>query len=530
MTVDKTPAWQHLCAHYLARKDIPLQKLFAEDENRFANFSLALDDLLVDFSKTSLTKETVLLLCDLAQQAGVFAYRDSMFGGDLINQSESRAVLHTALRADSSAKILCDGENIMPQIIAEREKMLQFAKACRCGEAKTASGETFLDVVHIGIGGSDLGPAMATAALRPYHDGPRLHFVSNMDCAHIADTLAALDARRTLILISSKSFTTTETMLNAHIARQWLGQSIGEENIALHMAAMTAKPEKARQFGLERIFTYGEWVGGRYSLWGSAGLPLAIAIGEEHFLQFLRGAGELDLHFLNAPPEKNIPLMLGLLGIWHRNFCGYQTRAVLPYLQRLHLLPAYLQQLDMESNGKHVLHNGDAVTTSTVPVVWGTAATNAQHAYFQMLHQGTDIIPGEFIAAVRGHDSKVVENEESQQLLMANCFAQSAALLNGDNDTDKPPHRRFKGGRPSVTILFLQLTPYALGRLLALCEHRTFVEGAIWGVNSFDQWGVELGKTFATRLYDKITDDTKDEDSSTRGLVEYYNRYLTGSK
>lgn len=525
--IDKTAAWKALQAHYAARRGVPLRQLFAEDGRRFEKFSLSLDDLLLDFSKTSLNADTVALLCNLAEQAEVSARRDAMFAGEAVNASEAQAALHVALRAGAADDFTCAGKSLMPPIIAARRAMLDFAEDCRCGHLTGGGDEAFSDVVNIGIGGSDLGPAMAVAALRPYHDGPRLHFVSNMDGAHLVDTLAGLVARRTLILISSKTFTTAETMHNARRAREWLAAGVGEANTEKHLVAMTAAPARAQAFGVPRIFSYGDWVGGRYSLWGAVGLPLALAIGKERFLEFLDGARGMDEHFLQAPPAKNLPLMFGLLGVWHRNFCAYPTRAVLPYAQRLHLLPAYLQQLDMESNGKHVLQNGEAATTATAPVVWGTAASNAQHAYFQMLHQGTDIVPGEFIVAAQGHET----DDERQKLLVGNCLAQSAALCFGEESANNPPHRHFAGGRPSVTLLCRQFTPYSLGRLLALFEHRTFVEGAIWGVNSFDQWGVELGKTLAARLHKTLAEErpAEHEDSSTQGLIQHWRR-LAGGK
>ena len=352
------------------------------------------------------------------------------------------------------------------------------------------------------------GPQMAAAALRDFHNGPRLHFVSNVDETALADALAELDARRTFVIISSKSFATEETMQNARRAAEWLAAKVGD--VSRHLAAATAAPEKARRFGAGKIFVCENWTGGRYSIWGAAGLPLALAFGKKHFLDFLAGARRMDEHFLSAPARENLPQMLGMLGIWHRNICRYPTRAVLPYSHRLRMLPAYLQQLDMESNGKQTGANGAALKTAAAPVVWGAEGTCAQHSFFQMLHQGADIAPCEFILAGGG------------ARLAANCLAQSAALMSGAQA--KEPHRRFLGGRPSITILFEKITPFSLGRLLALFEHRTFVEGAVWGVNSFDQWGVELGKTWAACLREKFDGDAADEDSSTRGLLAHYQK------
>ena len=524
-----SPAWRALSEHGKRQKHVSLPGLFSEDARRFEKFSLRLDDLLLDVSKTSLSETTLKLLFELAKERGVFTLRDSMFAGDKINRSEDRAVLHCALRAAEEASIFCDGKNIVPQVIAERRAMLDFAEQCRSGEFAAADGKPFSDVVNIGIGGSDLGPAMAVAALRPYHDGLRAHFVANMDGADLADTLAQLDAQRTLIVVSSKTFTTIETMTNAEMAKQWLVKHNASPD--QHLAAATAAADKARQFGAGQVFAYGEWVGGRCSLWGAVGLPLALAVGKKHFLQFLSGAREMDAHFISAAPEHNIPLVLALVGVWHRNFCNFPTRAVLPYDQRLHLLPAYLQQLDMESNGKSVSRDAhenakesgtSESTAATSPVVWGSAGTNAQHAYFQMLHQGTDIVPCEFIIAAEGHE----KDDNQHKWLLANCFAQSAALMQGDDNPALPPQRRFPGNRPSVTILHRKLTPHSLGRLIALCEHRTFAEGCIWGVNSFDQWGVELGKvlakTFRPQLdadFQQSTEESDPKDSSTNGLL-----------
>ena len=447
-------AWALLASHWRSRQQDTIGALFAADDGRFDKFSLCLNNLLLDFSKTTLNDESVRLLLQLAATVKIEARRDAMFAGGIANDSEGRAALHTALRADGG-EISVNGEAVLPEIRQQRLAMLAYAKQCRRAEITATNGDAYTDVVNIGIGGSDLGPAMATAALAPYHDGPRLHFVSNMDGAHLADTLLGLDAKRTLLVVSSKTFTTMETLTNAVAARQWLSAALGEDDARLHIVAVTAEAGRAADFGVSQVFPYWEWVGGRYSLWGAVGLPLALAIGASHFEQFLAGARAMDEHFVAAPAAKNLPLMLGLVGVWHRNICGYPTRAVLPYSQRLNLLPMYLQQLDMESNGKNILQDGQPTPTSTAPVVWGGVGTNAQHAYFQMLHQGTDIVPCEFIAAARCHE----RNEGQHKLLLANCLAQSAALAFGDNSADKPSHSQFAGNRPSVTVLYEQLTP-----------------------------------------------------------------------
>lgn len=490
-----------------------LPQLFTDDPRRFEKFSLTLDDLLLDFSKTALTENAVALLLQLADAAGVAARRDAMFAGDIVNDSEQRAALHVALRGGRNENIK-GMENVTADVLAQRRDMLDYAEQCRDGRLTAADGGRFSNVVNIGIGGSDLGPAMAAAALAPYRDGLRPHFVSNMDGAHLADTLAHLDAKRTLVIISSKTFTTRETLENAARARDWLAANNAAAD--QHLVAVTAAADKAQAFGCGRVFSYASWVGGRYSLWGAVGLPLALAIGAAPFGEFLAGGRDTDVHFCTAPMRQNLPLMLGLVGVWHRNACGYPTRAVLPYDQRLRLLPEYLQQLDMESNGKPAMH-------ATAPVVWGTAGTNAQHAYFQMLHQGTDIVPCEFLLAARA----TAADNEQHRLLVANCLAQSAALMHGDDDENKPPHRRFAGNRPSVTLLYRELTPRTLGRLIALFEHRAFVEGVLWGINSFDQWGVELGKTLANALHSRLDEDSGDsgDDSSTRGLLGHYRKF-----
>ena len=500
-------AWRALRAHRTAHKNISLMQLFDEDPRRFARFSLQMDDLLLDFSKTTVSAETAKLLIRLAEESGIADRRNKMFAGEIINESEQRPAAHVALRANNG------------EIVAARTKMLQFAEECRAGKIAAADGAKFTDIVNIGIGGSHLGPAMAAAALHPYCGGLRPHFISNMDGANAADILATLDARRTLILVSSKTFTTAETIENATRAKKWLAAAVGKPAAAKQILAATAAPMRAKKFGAGQIFAYSDSVGGRYSLWGAVGLPLALAIGKKNFLAFLEGARAMDIHFAKTPLRKNLPVMLALTGVWHRNFCGYATRAVLPYDWRLRFLPAYLQQLDMESNGKNVLQNGEQMRDKTAPVVWGSPGTDAQHAYFQFLHQGTDIAPCEFIVATHGH-----ENRAQHKLLFANCIAQAAALMRGEKS--ESPQQKLAGGRPSITIMYRKLTPYSLGRLLALFEHRAFAEGVLWGVNSFDQWGVELGKVFARRLHPAVASSKyrADEDASTRGLLAHYHQ------
>jgi glucose-6-phosphate isomerase len=427
----------------------------------------------------------------------------------------------------------------MPEVRDVLKRMGEFADGIRGGTIRGATGKTITDIVNIGIGGSDLGPAMTTLAMSPYHDGPRAHFVSNIDGAHIADTLAGLDPATTLIIIASKTFTTIETMTNARTARKWIADALGEKAVGQHFAAVSTALDKVDAFGIpaDRIFGFWDWVGGRYSIWSAIGLPLMIAIGPDNFGRFLDGAHAMDEHFRKAPFKKNLPIMLGLVGYWHRAISGYTSVAVIPYDQRLARLPAYLQQLDMESNGKGVTVDGKPVSGPTGPVVWGEPGTNGQHAFFQLLHQGTDTIPVEFIVAAKGHEPHL---DNQHEMLLANCLAQSEALMRGrtldeasaqlaEKNMAKSevkriaPHRVFTGNRPSITIIYDKLDPYALGRLIALYEHRVFVEAQLFGINAFDQWGVELGKELATELLPVVTGEAnpKDKDASTQGLVAH---------
>ena len=535
-------AWADLSAHRTRTASQHLRELFAADDKRFATFSARLDDLLLDYSKTAVTPETMELLVALAEAADVEAKRDAMFAGEPINTTEGRAVLHTALRNQSGNPVMVDGVDVMPEVNAVLERMSAFAQGIRSGTIAASDGGRFTDVVNIGIGGSDLGPVMATLALAPYHDGPRLHYVSNVDGAHIADTLAKLDPARTLVIVASKTFTTIETMTNAATARRWIAGALGEEAVARHFAAVSTALDKVAAFGIQpdRIFGFWDWVGGRYSVWSAIGLPVMIAIGPENFRAFLAGAHAMDEHFRTAPLAKNLPVLFGLIGLWHRETCGYPARAVLPYDQRLARLPAYLQQLDMESNGKRVHKAGGAVTRPTGPLVWGEPGTNGQHAFFQLLHQGTDIIPCEFLVAAEGHEPELAHQH---RLLLANCLAQSEAMMKGRTLEEAKaqlakqglspeavehlaPHKVFPGNRPSVTIAYRKLDPFTLGRLIALYEHRVFVEAAVFDINAFDQWGVELGKELATALLPVIEGKAPAEahDASTAGLA----RYLTG--
>lgn len=537
-------AFDALAAHRDTLGSTTLRALFSTDPQRFERLSLKESDLLIDLSKNRLTVETVALLVDLARAADVGGRRDAMLRGERINVTENRAVLHTALRAAPDADIRVDGVNVVPLVRAELARCFAFAEAVRSGRIASSSGAPFTDVVNIGIGGSDLGPVMAVEALRPCHDGPRLHFVSNVDGAHLADVLKGLDPARTLILVASKTFTTIETMTNARSARTWLARALGESAVSGHFAAVSTAREKVEAFGIpaSRMFGFWDWVGGRYSVWSSIGLPLMIAIGPERFAEFLAGGHAMDRHFREAEPKKNLPMLLGLIGIWHRNLCGHPSRAVIPYAQRLSRFPAYLQQLDMESNGKRVTREGEAVAMPTGPIVWGEPGTNGQHAFFQLIHQGTDIIPVEFLLGAKGEDDPAHKARSSEvdsgsredlafekalsahhPLLVANCLAQSQALMRGRTlaEAGGNPHRVFPGDRPSITIVFERLTPFVLGQLIALYEHRVFVEAAIWNINAYDQWGVELGKELATKLEGPVkTGEGLDAlDGSTAGLI-----------
>jgi glucose-6-phosphate isomerase len=528
--------------HWSEEAPRDMRAAFAADSQRFQNFSAQLDGFLLDWSKCNVSRRTIQLLQLLATSADIARKRDAMFAGAPINSTENRAVLHIALRNRSNRPVLADGKDVMPAVNDVLKRMAAFATGLRAGTIGAAGGAKFTDVVNIGIGGSDLGPAMATLALAPYHDGPRLHFVSNVDGAHIADTLSRLDPATTLIIVASKTFTTIETMTNAQTARRWIVQHLGEAAVAAHFAAISTALDKVGAFGIgaDRTFGFWDWVGGRYSIWSAIGLPLMIAIGAQDFGEFLDGAHALDEHFRTAPFEANLPVLLGLLGVWHRNVCGYGSRAVIPYDQRLQRLPAYLQQLDMESNGKRVTRAGEAVAEKTGPAVWGEPGTNGQHAFFQLLHQGTDVIPVEFLIAAESHEPDLAVHHN---LLVANCLAQSAALMKGRTQEEAAaqlkiagksaaeverlaPHRVFEGNRPTLTIAYRKLTPYVLGQIIALYEHRVFVEAAIWDINPFDQWGVELGKELATGLLPVVEGRAPSAglDGSTAGLIAHLDR------
>ncbi len=511
-----------------AVKDRAILSLF-DDPTRAATFSVQTGDVLFDYSKTNIDAAARDALLALIDATDVPARRDAMFAGEKINQTEGRAVLHTALRNVDGGGVMVDGHDVMPGISVTLDRMRGFADTVRDSD--------ITDVVNIGIGGSDLGPAMAVQALSPYHDGPRCHFVSNVDGAHIADTLRGLDAKTTLVIVASKTFTTIETMTNARTARAWMIDHGGDP--ARQFAALSTAQDKTDAFGIDpaQVFGFEDWVGGRYSVWGPIGLSLMIAIGPRAFHAFLRGGQSMDRHFCAAAPFENMPMLLALVGIWHNQICGYATRAVLPYDQRLGQLPAYLQQLEMESNGKSTQMDGTAVPFDTGPVVWGAPGTNGQHAFYQLIHQGTRVIPCDFMIAANGHEPDLAHHHK---LLIANCLAQSEALMRGRSlheaseimsakgltgaELDRQArHRVFPGNRPSTTLSYPLLDPFTLGQIIALYEHRVFVEGVILGINSFDQWGVELGKELATSLQ-PIVDGTAPadtKDGSTAALVAF---------
>lgn len=530
--------WRDLKRHGAEAAGMSLRELFAEDQTRFETFSLRLEDLLVDFSKNLVTAETMRLLRHLAERSGLAERRSEMVSGEKINASENRAALHTALRAPKGTVIKVDGQDVVPEIHAVLKRVLDFAEAVRAGTITGQTGQAFRDVVHIGIGGSVLGPAMITQALAPYHhDRVRVHFVSNVDGADLHDRLRGLDPARTLFLIASKTFTTQETMLNAATARRWITEALGEDAVDKHFAALSSNLEKVRAFGISeaRAFGFWDWVGGRYSTWSAVGLPIAIAVGADRFNELLSGAHAMDRHFISAPLDQNIPVTLGLIGVWYRSILGYASSAIIPYDQRLNRLTAHLQQVDMESNGKSRRLDGSAVTVPTAGILWGEAGTNVQHSFFQLLHQGVDIVPVDFIVAARPHEDLAGHHD----LLLANCLAQSQALMLGRSREEAEslmltegmdpaqaralaPHRAFAGNRPSTTILYQSLTPRTLGMLIALYEHKVFVQGVLWGINSFDQWGVELGKELANQLLPAVQGGASgpNTDGSTRGLLD----------
>ena len=512
--------WNALKANYSKNRFRKINDLF-NDQKRFESFNAESAGVFLDFSKTNIDLEAKKLLIKLVTNCGFHEKRKSMFSGEVVNPSENRAALHFALRDRQSVKMLKNSSFVLG-VHNTLGRMKEFANQIRSGATSSSSGEKFSDVINIGIGGSDLGPRMTTNALIPYCDGPKCHFIANVDSAEVADTLKQLNPKKTLLIIVSKTFKTVETMTNAKSVISWLRQSIPDE-IGKHLVAVTSAPTEAKNLNIsaDRIFEFSSTVGGRYSIWGPVGLPLMLSIGPKFFEEFLSGAAEIDSHFLNAELESNLPVLMGITGIWHRNICEYPTRAVLPYEHRLRLLPAYLQQLDMESNGKRVCTTGQTLELESVPIVWGATGTNSQHAFFQMLHQGTSVVPCEFLISAKGHEESLRHHHD---LLIANCLAQSEALMKGESYESTVLNQNFRecpGNRPSITILFELLTPKLLGSLIALFEHRTFVEGIVWNVNSFDQWGVELGKKMSEKLLPAVKSQSDNAllNGSTAGLL-----------
>jgi glucose-6-phosphate isomerase len=546
------PAHDALVAHRAEIAEIHVADLFANDPNRFADFQVRLDDLLFDYSKHPVTRETMGLLFDLARAAKFDARRAALFAGEIVNVTEHRPALHMALRNLTDRPMMArdsDGtsRDVMGDVRAERARVAAFATKIRTGVLRGATGEPFTDIVNIGIGGSDLGPAMGARALAPYgQKGLAAHFVSNVDGADIGDTLRTLDAARTLFIVSSKTFTTQETMTNAATARAFVAGALGEQAVGDHFAAVSTQLDKVAAFGIgrDRVFGFWDWVGGRYSMWSAIGLGLTILIGPDKFEDFLRGGQDVDLHFRDTPMEHNIPALMGLLGVWQRNFWHRATQAVIPYDQRLGRFPAYLQQLDMESNGKSVTLGGSPAPLATGPVVFGEPGTNGQHAFFQLLHQGTEVVPIDFLVAAEPTDA----DAHHHALLVANCFAQGEALMRGRSRKEVEailtkqgmapdairalaPHKVFSGDRPSSTFLYRKLDPHALGRLVALYEHKIFTQSVIWDINPFDQWGVELGKELANRLAPIVEDaskSTSELDGSTAGLIGWRRTLMAG--
>ncbi len=540
-----TRSWKKLKDHYRDVDSLHMKDLFSRDPTRFDAYSIQFEDIIVDYSKNRITAETLRLLFDLADVCEVRNAVESMFSGDPINETENRAVLHTALRNRSNTPVLVDGRDVMPAVNEVLGRMKAFSQRVRAGEWKGYSGDAITDIVNIGIGGSDLGPVMVTECLRPYAlPGLSTHFVSNVDGTHLVETLKGLRPETTLFLIASKSFTTQETMTNAFSAREWfLGSAGNPEHIAKHFVAISTNADKVRDFGIhpDNMFEFWDWVGGRYSLWSAIGLSIACFVGFDRFEELLSGAHAMDRHFRETPFERNIPVILALLGIWYTNFFAAETEAILPYDQSMHRFPAYFQQANMESNGKSTNRSGQRPDYSTGPVIWGEPGTNGQHAFYQLIHQGTRLVPADFLAPA------VSQNPvgEHHRILLSNFFAQTEALMNGktlDEATAElrregkseedirrlAPHKVFEGNRPTNSILFKKLTPRVLGSLIALYEHKIFVQGVIWNIFSFDQWGVELGKQLAGRILPELRHDqpVTSHDSSTNGLINYYKKLI----
>ena len=540
-----SPAWQALNEHFQEIFPLQMRDMFAEDPKRFDNFSLKFNDFLLDYSKQRVSKKTMDLLISLARQSEIETWREKMFSGEKINFTENRAVLHTALRNRSNKPVLVDGKDVMPEINRVLAQMRKFSDSVRGGQWLGYTGKRITDIVNIGIGGSDLGPVMVCTALKAYAKKDlNVHFVSNIDGTHLAQALEVCNPETTLFIVASKTFTTQETMTNAHSARAWFLKSAKDHaHIAKHFVALSTNAMAVQEFGIDpsNMFEFWDWVGGRYSLWSAIGLSIALYVGMDNFEALLEGAHEMDNHFRTAPLEKNMPVILAMLGVWYNNFFEAETQAILPYDQGLSRFPAYLQQGDMESNGKFISRAGERITYTTGPIIWGEAGTNGQHAFYQLIHQGNKLIPCDFLVPLRSQ-YKIGENgDEHHKILVSNIFAQTKALMQGKTAKEVKaeleeqgldhhvimelmPHRVFGGNRPTNTILIDELTPKALGKLIALYEHKIFAQGIIWNINSFDQWGVEFGKQIAQKILPQLSGTNKitDHDGSTNSLINYF--------
>ncbi|MBL0714111.1 MAG: glucose-6-phosphate isomerase [Desulfosarcina sp.] len=537
----ETQSWQGLQKHFETMRDRHMRDLFAADPDRFENFSLRFNDILVDYSKNRIDTDTMALLLDLADEVDLPDAIVKMYHGARINETENRAVLHVALRNRADTPVEVDGRDVMPAVNAVLDQMKDFVTRLHAGQWTGYTGRAVTDIVNIGIGGSDLGPVMVTECLRPYaREGLQAHFVSNVDGTHMAECLKKIDPQTTLFLIASKTFSTQETMTNAHTARRWFLEQAGSENhIARHFVAISTNTEAVQAFGIDpaNMFVFWDWVGGRYSLWSAIGLSIAALIGFERFVELLEGAHEMDRHFRETPLDRNIPVILALIGIWYNNFFGAQTEVILPYDQYMHRFPAYFQQGNMESNGKSTSRAGTVVDYQTGPVIWGEPGTNGQHAFYQLLHQGTRLVPADFLAPAISHNPIGCHHN----ILLSNFFAQTEALMNGQSAAEVRealeksgkseariaalrPHKVFAGNKPTNSILFRKLTPHVLGSLIAMYEHKIFVQGYIWNIFSFDQWGVELGKQLARRILPELDDNAAvaNHDSSTNGLINAF--------
>ena len=543
-TLTQFPTWQKLCAHQKTVVPLHMRDLFAADPKRFEKFSLKFDDLLFDYSKHRITDETLPLLLQMAREAKIEESRDKMFAGEKINITENRAVLHTALRNRSNTPVMVDGKDVMPEVNLVLKQMRTFSEKVRSGDWKGFTGKRITDIVNIGIGGSDLGPVMVCDALKPYASPDlNIHFVSNIDGAHLMRALEKCKAETTLFIVASKTFTTQETMTNALSARTWfLESAVDNAHVAKHFVALSTNSKAVTEFGIDtkNMFQFWDWVGGRYSLWSAIGLSIALYVGMDNFEDLLAGGHAMDVHFKTAPLEQNMPVILALIGIWYNNFFHVDTHAILPYDQGMARFPAYLQQADMESNGKFICRDGSRVQYKTGPVIWGEAGTNGQHAFYQLIHQGTQIVPADFLMPVHSHYAIGKQGFAHHKILLANFLAQTQSLMLGKTKPEARaelekqgltgealenllPHKVFEGNRPTTSIMFDTLTPNTLGKLIALYEHKIFVQGMMWDINSFDQWGVEYGKQIAQQILPQLTSDevVSNYDSSTNGLINH---------